>query len=274
MKNCWIVLFGWLASCAAPVKPDAVVQGDSRFVPDTTKQRLLKIIEGGWLNEAYTDAFRRFKSPMAAASYGLPRQQLAFDITRLEGDTLVNCRGQYNYNESQRFDVVFYKKADGHPGMRINEHRNYVFSRLLLDYTIENNDTILLLTITGKDSTVTERFRRGFRKFPEADGIPVNAMEYFVNTNLFAGDWKMGNETVSFRRNGLVKFRGYNHYAVTTEHHYSGSRPDEITFYNDTSGVTFAFTTNHGKLQFYEMEERGDEVSFSRGKMVGELERL
>ncbi len=274
MKSCCIVLLiCWLASCSGDGKPGSALSGDSRFLPDTAKQRLLKIIEGGWVNEAYIDAFRRYNSPMAAASHGLPQQQMAFDISRLEGDTLINVHGRLNYNESQRFDVVFYRKENGNVGMKIDENHNYIAVPLLLDYTIEDKDTILLLTIPDEKAAGTYRFRRTFRRFPESDDVPLTAMELFANTKLFAGDWKMGNETISFEPTGRVNFRGYKRYSISTVEEQPSSRPDEISFYNDTSGVTFAFTSNHGKVQLYEVEESRDGMTITRGKMVGELER-
>jgi hypothetical protein len=274
MRSCLSVLLIWLASCSGGMKPDGALTMDSRFLPDTSKQRLLKIIEGGWVNEAYIDAFGRYNSPMAAASHGLPQQQMAFDISRLEGDTLINVHGRLNYNESQRFDVVFYRKKNGAVGMMIDENRNYIAATLLLDYTIEDKDTILLLTIPDEKAAGTYRFRRTFRRFPESDDVPLTAMELFANTKLFAGNWKMGNETISFEPTGRVNFHEYKRYAVTTVEEYTSSRPDEITFYNDTSGVTYAFTSNHGKVQLYEVEESNDGMTITRGKMVGELERI
>ncbi len=270
------IVFLFLVSCHSESKSPVVnVLGTKgNFLADSSKQRMLKIIEGGWVNEEYISAFRETFSPMAAATHGLPRQQMAFDISNINGDTVINAMGRLNYHEGERFDVVFYLRTDGKTGMKIKEDRNQLDESLLLNYSIEGKDTILLLTINDGEKTVTNRFRNQFREFPETDDVHLTAMEYFVNKNLFEGNWKMSGQTISFSGDGRVKnFHAYKRYSVSTVEENPTSRPDEISFYNDSTEVTYAFTFNHQRIQLYEIKESTDALKFSRGKMIGELER-
>lgn len=277
MKTFIFILFSFLFfSCQSAGEKQAAyaLPGDTAFVNDSVKQVLLKVIEGGWVNEEYMKILRETNSPMAAASSGIAVQQMAFDISNLEGDTLLNVIGRLNYNESERFDVIFYKKTGGAAGMKLTDNRDYPASALELNYSIEGDDTILLMNMrNGKTPGIT-RYRRQFRKFSAADEIPVTAMEYLVNKNLFAGKWKLDNEEVQFTEKGEVKnFSGFKRYSVSTVEQEPGSRPDEISFYNDSAGVTYAFTVKNNTIQLYEISESDDGLHFSRGRMIGELKR-
>lgn len=268
----------FLFSCGEerlPPAADSLPANNSQWLPDTSKTRLLKIIEGGWVNEEYMQSLRKYQSPMTAALSGLPVQQIAFDISQLEGDTLVNALGRIGYNEDQRFDVVFSRKSDGTIAMQINERKNYITEPILLHYAFEGKDTILLLTLARSENSKTFRFRREFRKFPQVDRVFYTAMEHFVNRELVAGLWQNNGKKVLFDATGSVKnFGGYNRYSITTDERYPASRPDEISFYSDTSGVTFAFTLRKNHLDLYELHDSDDGLEFSRGKLLYSMEKV
>ncbi|HEU4718346.1 MAG TPA: hypothetical protein VFU15_10955 [Bacteroidia bacterium] len=252
-----------------------VLSGKKSLVPDSAKQRLLRILEGGWVNEDYISALDDLHSPVKAASAGLPERQMAFDISHVNGDTLVNGRGRMDYDATERFDIVFFMKRDSTVGFRIGENPGYNDEQYALNYSFENNDTILLLTVSG-EKTVTYRFRRVFRAFPESDNVTITAIEYFINETLFNGKWKSsdGKET-EFLPDGRVKnFKGYKRYSVYCEKENAVSRPDEISFYNDTSGVTYAYTLIDNVLKFYELKESDDGMEISRGKLVTSMEMV
>jgi hypothetical protein len=263
-------------SCNQPAKvqPMQVTDANEGFQPDSAKQRLLNIIEGGWVNEEYIKAFEQLHSPMAVAAKGLFLQQIAFDISNLSGDTLLNVIGRLKYNEAERFDVIFYSRSNGKTGMKLAQNRNVVLNEFELNYAIEGKDTILLVYTYGAKMTHTARFRRQFRKFLSTDEIYITALEFFVNRSLFAGDWEMAGNKISFTEKGGVRnFRSFKHYAVATIEQEPASRPDKISFYNDTSGVTYAFTIKNNKIQLYELEESENGMQISRGKMIGELKK-
>jgi hypothetical protein len=255
---------------------------EENFLPDSSKQRLMKIIEGGWVNEDYMNALVKYRSPLYASKFGLPEREMAFDISDLDGDTLINALGRVNSHKERRFGVVFTRRNDGRIAMQIDEGDYQPGPVLNLNYAIEGKDTVLLLTATG-EKTTTSRFHRQFRKFPEADEIQVNALEYYVNRQLFAGDWeivfsadrKETGRIVSFNGEGQVKnFSFYKRFSITTEEGNRGTRPDEISFYNDSTGVKYAFTLNDiDHLQLYELHEARDGVELSRGKQVYILQR-
>lgn len=238
------------------------------FVSDSSKKRLLQIVRGGWINEEYISALARYRSPMDAASFGLPEQQMAFDVSELRGDTLNNFYGRVNYHEGQRFEIVFYKKPDGQTGMYINEAGEYVADPMQLNYEIDNTDTVLLLTIAGEENK-TLRYRREFHEFVEKDEMVLPAIELHINRNYFAGHWKNGNTVLELDEYGqVINFNGYKRYAVSFIDDYPQSRPDEITFYNDTAGVTYAYTMKDRNLNLYELHQSADGMEISRGKLV------
>ncbi|HET6989917.1 MAG TPA: hypothetical protein VFJ43_01280, partial [Bacteroidia bacterium] len=247
------------------------VDQNEKVIADSSKQRLLKIIEGGWLNEKYIDAMKRLNSPMAAIGFGFPYQQIEFDISNLNGDTLINSKSGAFSHFGDRFDPVFYRKTDERVGMKIKMARAQSME-ILLDYLFENNDTVLVMTIwDGKDIS-KDRFQRQFRKFPDTDDVSFNAMEYFANNQLLVGDWNMSGKTVSFSENGRVKnFRNFKRFSVKTFDENPESAPDRIYFYNDSTDATYTFTIVHQRLQLYEIKLSGER--FTRGNLIAELSR-
>ncbi len=263
-----------VVGCGVEEKPAAIDSDKGKFCSDVEKQALLKIIEGGWVNEKYIELFDRFQSPMTVASKELFLQQVAFDISNLSGDTLLNAIGRSNCNEGERFDVVFYKNQNGKTAMRLVETRSEMGKAFDLGYELKGKDTILVVTGERNNVAQTARFKRQFRQVFSADQLPVMAIEYYVNKNLFAGEWEMSGSTVSFSEKGEVKnFNAYRHYSVSTRDEEPASRPDEISFYNDTAGVTYAFTVKSNRIQLYELFHSEDGTEFSRGKMIGEMRR-
>lgn len=264
-----------LVSCNIEQQPSTVVEPDhGKYCPDADKQKLLQIIEGGWVNEKYIELFNRYRSPMMVAASDLFLQQVAFDISNLSGDTLLNALGRLNCDEGERFDVIFYKGKNSKTGMKLVENRNEPEKAFDLDYEITGKDTILIVHGIKNNVPQTARFKRQFREIFSTDEIPVTAMEYYVNKALFSGEWEMEGKKILLTEKGKVKnFRSFLHYSVSTRDDEAASRPDEISFYNDTAGVTYAFTVRSNRIQLYELHHSEDGMSFSRGGMVAELKR-
>lgn len=275
MKFLFFILFLLLiCSCHEPGETAAKVPEENKFQPDSAKQRLLNIIEGGWVNENYIEAFERLRSPMAVAAKSFLLPQITFDISNLSGDTLFNAAARLRYHERDRFDVIFYKRADGKTGMKLAESRDAMRDNYELDYTVEGTDTILLVKMKGVKLVRTARFKRQFRKFSTADEVALTAMEVYVNKALFAGEWDLEGRKISFTEKGEVRnFKPYHRFSVSTFDEEAASSPDQISFYSDTSGVTYIFTVNGKKIQLYESHQSADGKEFSRGKMIGEMKR-
>lgn len=281
--NLWIFGLILFISCHRDDKTVArQFTGYDGFLPDSSKQRLLKIIEGGWVNEEYINALEKYISPMTAAKYGLPEQEMVFDISQLEGDTLINARGRGGDSEGRRFGIIFIRRADSTIGMQIDEGFDNPGPPMQLNYAFEGSDTILLLTTLG-EKTTTARFRRQFRRIPETDDISIGALEYFVNRTLFDSGWEILNANshslnggrLTLNAFGQVKnFNGYKRYSVATQEGDHGAEPDKISFYNDSTGVTYAFTTDDTRISFYELFESRDGVEMSRGKLVCTLRKI
>jgi uncharacterized protein YkuJ len=272
MKTVFFLAFSFLFFSCQPVteKNSAAIQP----ISDVVKQNLLKIIEGGWVNEEYIKALKASHSPMSAAASGIYIQQMAFDISNVSGDTLLNVIGRLNSNESEKFDVIFYKKPGGKEGMKLVENREDLSSSFGLNYLIEKNDTILTVDFHEGNNSHTMRYRRQFRKFLPADEIQVTAMEFFVNKTLFTGKWLMNGKEILFSEKGEVKnFGNYQHFSVSTVEQEPASRPDEISFYNDSTGITYAFTVRNNTIDLFEISGQEDGMHFSRGKMIGEMKR-
>jgi hypothetical protein len=253
-------------------KPSVIAEARQKFCPDNDKQQLLQIIEGGWVNEEYIKMFRRLRSPMAVAAKEISLQQIAFDISNLSGDTLLNAIGRLNCNEGERFDVIFYPDKEGKTKMKLVENRAELFKSLMLDYEINDRDTILLVKRSGDSAPL--RFKRQFRQLFSAEDIPVTAMEFYVNKELLSGDWEMDGRKISFTEEGNVgNFKSFRHYSIITRDPQAASLPDEISFYNDTAGITYAFTVRNNTIQLYGLRQSEDGTEFSRGELVGELRR-
>jgi hypothetical protein len=270
----FILFLFLISSCDRPGETASKVPGENSFQPDSAKQRLLQVIEGGWVNENYIEAFEHLHSPMAVAAEALFLQQMTFDISNLSGDTLLNAVGRLKYNEQDRFDVIFFRRPDGKTGMKLTENRNVIRENYEMDYTIEGADTVLLVNIRGRKVMRTARFRRQFRKFSTADEIAVTAMEFYVNKTLFAGEWHAEGRKISFTEKGETKnFKSYHHFSVSTLDEEAASSPDRISFYGDTSAATYIFTVNKNKINLYELHESVDGKEISRGKMIAEMKR-
>jgi hypothetical protein len=255
-------------------KNTAEAKENSAFTNEQGKQDLLKIIEGGWVNEAYIKTLKASLSPMSAAASGIYIQQMAFDISNMNGDTLLNVIGRLNSNESEKFDVIFYKKPGGTTGMKLVENREVPSDNLEMNYLVEGRDTILTVNFREGNISRVMRYHRQFRKFLPAEEIQLTAMEFFVNKILFAGKWKMNGKEITFNEKGEVNnFGAFHRFSVSTVEQEPASRPDEISFYNDSTGITYAFTVRNNTIDLYEISGDEDGFHFSRGKMIGEMKR-
>jgi hypothetical protein len=260
------------ASCNVEQKPAVVADARQKYCPDKDKHDLLQIIEGGWVNEEYIKMFQRVRSPMAVAAKEIKLQQIAIDISNISGDTLLNALGRLNCNEGERFDVIFYADKEGKTKMRLVENRAELSNALELEYEINERDTILLVKKPGDSAPL--RFKRQFRKLFSAEDVPVTAMEFYVNKELLAGEWEFDGKKVSFTEKGKVgNFKSFRHYSIITRDPEASSLPDEISFYNDTSGITYAFTVRNNTIQLYDLKQSQDGTEFSRGQLVAELRR-
>ncbi|CAN5384590.1 hypothetical protein BH09BAC5_BH09BAC5_29890 [soil metagenome] len=278
MKNFgFIVISILILACNEPAEKQILKTAgmSDNFCSADDKKRLLSIVEGGWVNVEYIEAFNRLHSPMAVSTEGLPIQQIAFDISNLSGDTLLNGLGRMNYNEAERFDIVFYKGKDGITKMKLKQTNADSLTDFHLNYLVKEKDTLLEIKVTEGKKQFEYYFKRQFRKFPGSDEIPATAKEYFVNNAMVSGDWNAGGKKISFSENGIVEnFKSFQKYSITISDPQWASRPDEISFYNDSTGVTYAFVSNGNELQFYELHESEDGMKFSRGKLIAQLKRI
>ena len=268
----WIVLLSFgsvtVSSCGDPTGTDTTknVQGVSQ-----SRQDLLKIIEGGWVNQEYRESLIKLHSPMFAAEAGRPVQEMYFDISNVSGDTVINGTGRLNYLEGERFDVVFFEK-DGVTKMKIDQGRNYADSKVIfLDYVIAGADTTLLLI--NQVNNDTARFVREFTKAPMKAGVPVNALEHCVNNALLAGEWTAADGSkVTFDASGNVTGWGkWTWYSVEIEKYGADVQPDVVSVYNDKIGATYVFTLDNDRLSVYNYDAGTDEQQWTRGKLVMEL---
>jgi hypothetical protein len=255
-----------LFSCGNETKP--AISVNEKQMQD--KKELLRIIEGGWVNEEYIQALKKYQSPMAAASYGLPVPQMAYDISKLEGDTLVNLLGRFHHPEADRFKLVFYSIGNGKMGMRTFELPNDP-SRFVLNYQIDLVDTTLELI----GDSIHAQYNRVFRQFPQRDGIILTATELCVNQELFAGKWLLNGDTVVLTEYGQISnMKRYSRYSIATSSEYPKSNPDEISFYNDSAGVNYAWILKGKDLELYEMERNRYRLTLNRGRLVYTMRKL
>ncbi len=249
-------------------------ENQGNYQPLLEKQRLLSIIKGAWVNEEYIETFGRLHSPMAVDAKGIYLKQFAFDISNLSGDTLFNAVNQLNYNDGERFDLMFFELKDGKTGMKLVRDRTTISDDYILNYLIENKDTVLELTINVNSEEKKLKFKRQFRNFIVKNEIQITALDYFVNKELVAGEWNMQGKKVFFQVNGEVEnFMGFKRYSISTIDEESASLPDEISFYNDTTGVTYIFTSDNFTIRLYEIIEINNRREISRGKIIAELKR-
>ena len=254
---------------------DTAVKEDPAPVKgNASREDLMKIIEGGWVNSDYADALNRVHSPMFAAEAGRPVQELMFEVGGMKGDTVVNSTGRLNYLTGERFDVVLFDE-NGVTKMKIYQGETGDFKPLFLDYTFEQgtNDTLLMIINPGSNDTTW--FRREFHKAPAKAGIAQNALEHYVNRALFGGEWldTEGN-TVTFDPNGTVKgWDKWTWYSVEIDKYGTEIQPDVMSAYNDKFGATYVFTLDNDRLQIYEYDSEKGDAGWTRGKVVAEFKR-
>lgn len=249
-------------------------EGDSTVVVATgtaSREDLLKIIDGGWVNVNYADALLRVHSPMFAAEAGRPVQELMFDVSKIKGDTVFNNTGRLNYFEGERFDVVFANEG-GSTIMKIYEGGELdVTDPATLTYKITGADTMLcVVKKVGNDSIW---YRRTFHKAPLRAGIAQNALEHFVNQSLFAGEWKtQDGSIVTFTADGKVSgWAKWTWYSVEIDKYGSEIQPDVMSVYNDKMGATYVYTLDNDRLSIYEYDSNAADGMWTRGEMVAEL---
>jgi hypothetical protein len=265
-----VVMNVGLTSCGEPGDSDSTVVVSSGAA---SKEDLLKIIEGGWVNVNYEEALMRVHSPMFAAEAGRPVQEMMFNISQSKGDTVYNSTGRLNYLEGERFDVVFATEG-GATVMKIYEGPGLDASDpISLTYKITGADT--MLCVVKKNSNDSTWYRRTFRTAPQKAGIAQNALEHFVNQSLFAGDWKaQDGSTVTFSADGKVSgWSKWTWYSVEIDKYGSEIQPDVMSAYNDKMGATYVYTLDNNRLSIYEYDSSSEDGMWTRGELVIELTR-
>lgn len=258
-----------ITSCGEPKAGDSTstVSGST-----ASKEDLLKIIEGGWVNVAYGEALKRVHSPMFAAEAGRPVQEMLFETANAKGDTVYNSTGRLNYLDGERFDVVF-TTENGSVRMKINEGTTAAQEPLYLNYKIAGGDTLLYVVNANTNDSVW--YTREFYKAPQKAGVAQNALEHFVNRNLFAGEWKAADgSVVTFTADGKVSgWAKWTWFSVEIDKYGSEIQPDVMSAYNDKMGATYVYTLDNDRLSVYEYDSNSQDGMWTRGKLVIELTR-
>lgn len=270
-----VLVLGFSVSTVAIISCGEPKAGDSTStVSGTTasKEDLLKIIEGGWVNVAYGEALKRVHSPMFAAEAGRPVQEMLFETANAKGDTVYNSTGRLNYLDGERFDVVF-TRENGNVRMKINEGATAMQETLYLNYKIADGDTLLYVVNANTNDSVW--YTREFYKAPQKAGVAQNALEHFVNRNLFAGEWKAADgSVVTFTADGKVSgWAKWTWFSVEIDKYGSEIQPDVMSAYNDKMGATYVYTLDNDRLSIYEYDSNSQDGMWTRGKLVIELTR-
>jgi len=258
-----------ITSCDTPVASDSTQQTVKKNV---SREELLKIIEGGWVNTEYIDALQRVNSPMFAAEAGRPVQEMAFDHNRMKGDTVYNTSGRLNYLDGERFDVILFEEGGG-THMKIYEGKTEK-TPLSLDFSITGEDTMLLLINSSNSDTTF--FAKQFHSSPKKGDVAVNALEYCVNNILFAGEWKnaANGSTVKFNANGTVTgWEKWTWFSVEIDKYGIEVQPDIISAYNDKLGATYVYTLDNDRLLIYKYDDDLEDGKWTRGDLVAEFNR-
>lgn len=256
-----------VSSCGEQTKGDTTQVVDKSAI---SREDVLHIIEGGWVNTEYAEALERVHSPMFAAESGRPVQEMYFDIYYVRGDTVVNGTGRLNYIEGERFDVVLFNK-DGRTQMKIDQGGELTEKKpIYLDYEIGEDTTLILISVANNDTT---RFTREFRKAPKKADVPQNALEHFVNRVLFEGEWKATDgSVVTFGSNGTVSgWDKWTWFSVEIDKYGIETQPDVMSVYNSKIGATYVYTLDNDRLSVYEYGYATGSTQWTRGKLVMEL---
>lgn len=256
-----------ISGCGDKAKTDstAVIQGEAN-----SKEDVLKILNGGWVNAEYVDALKRVHSPMFAAEAGRPVQELNFDISKMKGDTVYNSSGRLNFIEGTRYDLIVTESANGvlisvNDGIEGN-------GEIKVTYKLTNDDTLLAF-INSKNNDTTW-YTNQFKTVPRKGDLPVSPLEFCVNNELLAGEWTSSSgQKVTFNANGTVTgWDAWTMYSLEVDKFGIEVQPDVISAYNDKKGATYVFTLDNGKLSVYEYMSEATET-WTRGKLVAEFTR-
>ncbi len=236
---------------------------------NATREDLMKIVEGGWVNVNYGDALMRVHSPMFAAEAGRPVQEMLFDLSKMKGDTLFNSTGRLNYLQGERFDVVF-ATENGANVMKIYEGME-MSDPATLTYKITGTDT--MICVVHKSSNDSTWYTRVFHKAPIKAGIAQNALENFVNRSLFEGEWKTSDGSiVTFTADGKVSgWAKWTWFSVEIDKYGTEIQPDVMSAYNDKMGATYVYTLDNDRLSVYEYDTNADDGTWTRGNLVIEM---
>lgn len=269
-----------LASCSGPESrsPDTLPR-PADTIPRAEKMRLLPLVEGGWVETGLADSIAARQSVKAAWDSLLFEAEMCFDISNLSGDTLFNGRGRLNYHEGERFDIVFKKEKDGRIRMDIDDGRNYTACPLVVTPVQEGGDSLLLLASRCGDSNGS-RFRRVFRKPPARHEADITALEYFVNSRLFAGRYEVESRsgflstgTVQFNENGSVYgLVNYSWYRIETDFSGNGSAPFDMIMLGNETGepfASYAWEKKGGVLLLYRIAQSNGQTQ--RGPLEASL---
>jgi hypothetical protein len=256
-----------ISGCGTPSTTDSLKTENGMA---QSREDVLKIINGGWVNVEYVDALHRVHSPMFAAEAGRPVQEISFDVTKMKGDTVYNTSGRLNFIEGDRFDLVI---SNGNNGLLLTINDGIEGNaEIKAGYKIADGDTLLSLINTANNDTTW--FVNQYKVVPRKADLPVSPLEYCVNNELLSGEWKSSSgQTVTFHPNGTVTgWDAWTMYSLEVDKFGVEIQPDVISAYNDKKGATYVYALDNGKLSVYEYMSEGEEA-WTRGKLVQEFTR-
>jgi hypothetical protein len=271
MKFIVILLYAltfFIACSPGNEKGKTVVPGKliprNQAMTDSARLHLMKIIEGGWVRKDYAQSIFSSRSPFLSGEKEGKEVEFRIDLSRIEGDTILNSKGMLNYHEGARFCIVLETIAGNKLRAHVYQGHNWEADSFYLDYQISGSDSTLFLC-EGDVHAGTEKRReeyvRAFRTVPD-DEPPVNAIDFLINKVLFSGKYSLFDGSmkpigeVQFEDEGKVTgISDFKKYKINTD--FSGhSNPgcDFVEMYNLGDHTDqYAFMSERNKIDLYTM---------------------
>lgn len=250
---CYLFIIVLFVACR--IKPENHSHSNSPIHGDAYQtQRLIDkfkpMVQGVWVKKDYLEKVILTKSPLAAADLANGITTFFVNTDHIQGDSLIVPIGAGNHDGSTlvlRFNHGIKKST-------------LIFGGGNLGFKVEGKDTILIFEQFDeqKNAAIKTYFVRALRRQP--DNNLGYGMEYVINKNIIAGDYRMTDSTgsialINLENNGRVKgFLNFTAYSINIDLNSNvRDNLDEIFFTGGRAkDLSYSFKFNQDTLKLYE----------------------
>lgn len=210
--------------------------------PKDIKATFMPIVNGTWVMEDYFTELEKTNSPKLASEKLKGIVSMDINTSDIQGDSLV-VSASWNNHEGYVYHLFFRQGQDEQSLVTTHPYSDNGTDFYELAYTVDNNDTLLVMKLYGKDKKLKEQRRYVKVTGPQADNSEPYGIQYVANKVLLSGKYTATDSngissTIEMTDDGMVTGFGKH----TTYYIYTDFLGAELTNLDEMSFDAFTKT--------------------------------